>query len=35
MMILPLVLFVIAMFIFGLHPEPLISALTGLASFVK
>ena len=35
MMILPLVLFVIAMFIFGLHPEPMISALTGLASFVK
>lgn len=35
MMILPLVIFVIAMFIFGLHPEPVVSALTGLAAFVK
>lgn len=35
MMILPLGIFVIAMFVFGLHPEPVISALTALASFVK
>lgn len=35
MMILPLVIFVIAMFLFGLHPEPVVSALTGLAAFVK
>ncbi len=35
MMILPLVLFVIAMFVFGLHSQPIISALTELASFVK
>ncbi len=34
MMILPLVIFVIAMFAFGLHPQPIISALTKLAASV-
>lgn len=35
MMLLPLGIFVIAMVVFGLHPEPVISALTDLASFVQ
>jgi multicomponent Na+:H+ antiporter subunit D len=35
MMILPLCIFVIAMFIFGLHSGPVINALEELASFVK
>ena len=35
MMLLPLVLFVIAMFVFGLHSAPLIRAFTQIASFVK
>lgn len=35
MMLLPLVAFVIAMFVFGLHPEPLVAALTELTSFVR
>ena len=34
-MLLPLVLFAVAMLVFGLHPEPLLSALTELTSFVK
>ncbi|MCI6004758.1 MAG: proton-conducting transporter membrane subunit [Blautia sp.] len=32
MMILPLVIFVIAMFVFGLHPEPMIAALESIAA---
>lgn len=32
MMILPLVIFVIAMFVFGLHPEPVIAALESIAA---
>ncbi len=35
LMLLPLGLFVAAMVIFGLHPQPVIGALTELASFVK
>lgn len=35
MMILPLVLFVIAMVVFGLHSAPVITALEELSSFVK
>ncbi len=35
MMLLPLIIFTAAMFLFGLHPEPVLSALTELSSFVK
>ena len=34
-MLLPLLVFVAVMFVFGLHSQPVISALTDLASFVK
>ncbi len=35
MMILPLACFVVAMFVFGLHSQPIVAALTELTSFVK
>ena len=34
-MLFPLLVFVAAMFVFGLHSQPVISALTDLAAFVK
>lgn len=34
MMILPLVIFVIAMFVFGLHPEPIVNALESVAAAI-
>ena len=34
MMILPLVIFVIVMFVFGLHPEPIVNALESVAAAI-
>ena len=34
MMILPLVIFVIAMFYFGLHSQPVVTALEGIAALM-
>ena len=35
MMLLPLVIFVIAMFVFGLHSEPVIRALESIAALMN
>ncbi len=35
MMILPLVVFVVAMFVFGLHPQPVIRALESVAAAMR